>query len=399
MNQLFGFCLLALSIPAAYLSFLALAAIPTRRTRLRARPTCRFAIAIPAHDEETVIGRTVAALRQSDYPAELFDLFVVADNCSDCTARTAQEAGALVLERNEAPRGKGPALRWLFRQILRCERYDAVVVFDADTRVTPDFLRVMDACLAEGHDIIQGQHRILNPGDGWFPMLAWAMFLADNRLQNQSRSNLGLSAKNMGDSICFRADLLRRFGWGEGLTDDYAFRQQLLLEGFRIRYEPSAVGYGEAALSWRIACTQRARWLRGTYEADRRHIWRMLHETLCKGNLAALDGALQACLPSYSTLTVLALAIAFIHAFVSWLGYAEFSKWWLVLLCVLVVYPFWGLALERAPARAHLAILSGPLFVIWRTWIAVTARYLQGKVEWVRTPRKGTMEPPAMGHQ
>ncbi len=399
MNLVLDLCLLVLSIPVVYLSFLALAAIPTRRTMPRAEPTCRFAIAISAHDEEIVIGRTVAALRRSDYPATLFDLFVVADHCSDSTARVAREAGALVFEKNELPRGKGPALGWLFRQILNCESYDAVVIFDADTRVAPEFLRIMDACLAQGHDIIQGQHRILNPDDGWFPMLAWAMFLADNRLQNQSRSNLGLSAKNMGDSICFRADLLRRLGWGEGLTDDYAFRQRLLLEGFRIRYEPAAVGYGEAALNWRIARVQRARWLRGTYEADRKHAWRLLREALRNWNPSALDGALQACLPSYSTLTVLVLALALVHAFVSWLGYSEFSRGWLVLLCLLAVYPFWGLALERAPVHAHLAILSGPLFMIWRTWIALTARYLQGEVEWVRTPRKDTIKPPALGNR
>ena len=65
--------------------------------------------------------------------------------------------------------------------------------------------------------MIHGQHIIRNPNQSWFPALTWAMFLIDDRFQNLDRSNLGWSAKNMRDSICFRVDVLRQLGWGEGL--------------------------------------------------------------------------------------------------------------------------------------------------------------------------------------
>ena len=90
------------------------------------------------------------------------------------------------------------------------------------------------------------------------------MFLVDNRFQNLGRSNLGWSAKHMGDSICFHVSVLRRYGWGRGLTEDYNLRQQLLLGGIRITYEPEALGQGEATQTWRQARVQRARWLRGS---------------------------------------------------------------------------------------------------------------------------------------
>jgi len=329
-----------------------------------------------------------------DYPSSLFDVLIVADHCADRTAQVARTAGAKVYERSESPSGsKGAALRWLFRLVFADPSagdspYDAVVIFDADTVVSPDFLKVMDTRLAQGDDAIQGQHRISNPNDGWFPALTWAMFLVDNRLQNLGRSNLGWSAKNMGDSICFRADVLRRLGWGEGLTEDYAFRQQLLLEGIRIKYEPAAIGLGEAASTWRVARPQRQRWLRGTHDARRQGGRELLTEALRRADPGLLDGALQAYLPSYSTLTLVTLALWLVHEALALQGYPVFLKAWHLLVVSLVVYPFWGLALERAPARAYVVILSGPLFILWRTWLALTARWSRRTVKWVRTPRK-----------
>jgi cellulose synthase/poly-beta-1,6-N-acetylglucosamine synthase-like glycosyltransferase len=401
-----GFCLI--SAPLVYLYALAIASYRSPRTRASARPHHRFAIAIAAHDEESVIGETVERLKQLDYPAGLFDIHVVADHCSDRTAEFARSNGADAHERSDDPRGsKGAALRWLFERILDhtsysgpAGPYDAVVIFDADTHVEPDFLRLMDARLLGGDKVIQGQHRIRNPRDGWFPALTWAMFTIDNRLQNLGRSNLGLSAKNMGDSICLRAELLRRLGWGEGLTEDYAFRQQLLLQGIKISYEPAAIGLGEAPLTWAAARAQRARWLRGAHDASQQYARKLLTQAVRRRSLPLLDGALQAHLPAYSTLTMLAAGIlglqvgllAFLRDAPTSAALLQVVGLWSFLTAALFVYPLFGLALERAPLRAYMVILSGPVFIIWRTWLAVVSRRRNKQVHWVRTPRRAQMD-------
>lgn len=401
MNILSSVILLAVGLPVAYLYLPALAALRARSTRPSQQAQHRFAIAIPTYNEEAVIGRTVVTLRQLDYPPHLFDIHIVADHCTDRTAQVARTAGAIVHEQHTGARsGKGAALRWLFQRLLNPESealspkpYDAVVVLDADTQVAPDFLRVMDPRLSRGDQVIQGQHRISNPNDGWFPALIWAMFMVDNRFQNLGRSNLGWSAKNMGDSICFRADVLRRLGWGEGLTEDYVLRQCLLLEGIKIHYEPAAVGYGEAPLTWRAARAQRTRWLRGTHDANQRYGRQLFREGLRRRDLSLLDGALQACLPSYSSLTLITLA-AFSVQLALGIYDLRFAisplllTLWSLILGALVIYPFLGLALERAPLKAYLSILPGPLLILWRTWLALTSRLGRHQVEWVRTPRK-----------
>lgn len=383
--------LLALcSVPAAYMFLLAVAsAWPAPRLPRPPAPRTRFIIAIPAHDEEAVIGETVRRLRQLDYPPHLYAVHIVADHCSDRTAEFGRAAGAHVHERHEEPRsGKGQALAWLFQRIL-AEDCDAVIVFDSDTQVDAAFLHEMDAHMVRGAKVVQGQHIISNPEDGWFPALTWAMFLVDNRFQNLGRSNLGWSAKHMGDSIAFHVSVLRSYGWGEGLTEDYNLRQQLLLGGIRITYEPHARGYGEATQTWQQARVQRARWLRGVYDAGRNLAGEMLRAGLRRRDLALLDGALQTYLPSFSTLSLIVIALLGAQLVVEALSGAVFGSVvltaWAVLAVLLFLYPLFGLAMERAPLRAYQAMIVGPFFMVWRSWLAARARLNRGPVKWVRT--------------
>jgi hypothetical protein len=195
-----------------------------------------------------------------------------------------------------------------------------------------------------------------------------------------------------------RADLLRRLGWGLGLTEDYAFRQQLLLQGVKIVYEPTAIGCGEAPLTWEAARNQRARWLRGTHDASRKYRRPLLIEGVRRRDASLLDGALQASFPSYSTLSIVSLVACLVHVGAGVLRASESGddgnkvrylvSSWTLMAGALLAYPHLGLVLERAPRWAYAAVLLGPWFVVWRTWLAVTARLSQRPVVWVRTPRK-----------
>jgi len=397
LQLLSGIALLALLGASSYWVLLALASTKTAKLTYdrNRQPTTRFAIAIPAHNEAMVIKQTVSRLLELDYPSDLYQIHIVADFCDDDTVRQAREAGATVHERNAGPRtGKGAALSWLFQQIFANNWCDAVVIFDADTRVDRGFLKVMEARLAKGDRVIQGQHIISNPNAGWFPALTWTMFLIDNRFQNRGRSNLGWSAKHMGDSICFQADVLRQFGWGEGLTEDYQLRQRLLLADIKIVYEPAAIGRGEAALTWKQAQAQRARWLRGAQDASQQLRQQLFSQALRQRKGALVDGWLQTLLPSYSTLTVISVVFFVVQILIDLLVQPIFGPFllvgWAALIVLLIVYPLFGLALERAPFKAYVAVMLGPVFILWRTWLALTVRFRNRPVVWVRTDHSGS---------
>ncbi|MCC6956998.1 MAG: glycosyltransferase, partial [Anaerolineales bacterium] len=106
---------IALLFPLSYLYLLAFGSMRKQHAidSDTFAPAKFFMLAIPAHDEETVIGETVSQLKRINYPKHLFDIVVVADFCTDRTAELAREAGAKVYERQSGERGgKSAALSW-----------------------------------------------------------------------------------------------------------------------------------------------------------------------------------------------------------------------------------------------------------------------------------------------
>src|SRR3972149_4130932 len=119
----------------SYRSIMALGGLLPPRAQMRGAGESSFLILIAARNEEKVIGASVSHLLALDYPAVRRQVVVLADDCSDGTAAAAQEAGAEVLVRFEAARGKGAALRWALAQpAIRLASWDALVILDADSR-------------------------------------------------------------------------------------------------------------------------------------------------------------------------------------------------------------------------------------------------------------------------
>ena len=167
-----------------------------------------------------------------------------------------------------------------------------------------------------------------------------------------------------------------------------------MLDGYRIEFEPQAVGIGEAPLTWKRAKMQRARWLNGTFRVSQHYAWKLQCNGLFKTNIAILDGTAQALFPSYSTLTLLC---AF-SLLVQWIVNRVYPGWisgfvtliGTLLLGLLFVYPFLGLVLEKALGYVYRVILIGPIYILWRTGIAVWARFFKQDVARVRTTRQET---------
>ncbi len=388
--------MLVLALVGVGLAYLyVLLAAGARRAAPAATPDrwLRLAIALPAHNEEAVIGASVRRLLQCDYPRDAFDVHVVADYCSDGTAAAAEAAGAIAHPRDAGNRGrKGYAVVWLLQRLLTDPKaYDAIVVFDADSRVDPACLKHINAALSAGAQVIQGRHVISNPSASAFSALADADMRLNNRIRNQAKTNLGLSARLMGDGMCFHRRVLEAHPWKEAssLAEDREYGIQLALQGIRATYAADAVSAGQATAAWKDAGTQRLRWYGGVFELQRRYVRPLLAAALRDRNLTALDLALDLLLPPFSMLTLLSAGATAAAGVSAALGLAPPALFAAAggLMLLAVAFPFAGLAAERAPASAYRALLHGPAYALWRVWIGLKVALRRGNVPWIRTRR------------
>ena len=116
-----------------------LGSIKKYRCPEKTAPRNRFAVLIPARNEENVVGHLVKSLLGQDYPRELFDVIVIPNNCCDNTASAARSAGARVLECTVPVKAKGDVLRYAF-DALKNDGYDGYCILDADNLASKNFL-------------------------------------------------------------------------------------------------------------------------------------------------------------------------------------------------------------------------------------------------------------------
>src|SRR5262249_35581045 len=140
-------------------------------------------------------------------------------------------------------RAKGYALQWLLQRLADDGRtFDAYVIVDADSSLSPEFLRQMAVELARGAPVIQARYLVRNPNESWASGLRAVAFTLFNHVRPLGRLRLGWSAGLKGNGMCFRSDVLDRFGWGAAsLTEDVEFHARLLQAGLRVTYAPQAL--------------------------------------------------------------------------------------------------------------------------------------------------------------
>ena len=255
----------------------------------------RLGIVIAACNEERVIGRILKSLKSQDYPAEMTDVWVIADNCTDRTAAIARAHGAHVLERRDPEhRTKGYALEYFFDSLQKQKiQHEAYLILDADNVLAPDYLSRMNEAYDAGEKIVTSYRATLNMERGLMPFAYALHWLRTVRLEHRGRSLLGMATRIQGTGFLMDAELVRD-GWHyTSLTEDRAFCADAVARGYRIGYCDAAVFYDEQPVQAAAALRQRIRWSRGHLEAFRelspRLLSRLVHARSFKDAALAYD--------------------------------------------------------------------------------------------------------------
>lgn len=391
-----GAAIVAMGIVAAvfalYLLVLAVAALFYVEPACDRDPSSRLIVLVPAHNESELISRCVRSLCAQAYPRALYQVVVIADNCTDDTAAVARHAGAdLVLERNEPDaRGKGHALRWAMDRLLPTEPTAAAfAVIDADSVAGETFLSKLVRPFEAGARAVQGESLLaMNAARG--TGLRVTAFLLVNRVRPAGRTVLGLPMSHLaGNGMLLARELLLAKPWRAFTSaEDLEYSLELQSEGIPIVFAGGAVLMSPAAPNPQAAAEQQLRWEGGKIFLARTRLPALVRRAVRERQPALLGVAFDLAVPPLGLLTVTTLGGALIAGAVAALGLvpALIMVPWLAGLASIPLHVLIGLRAGHAPRSAYLTLLRAPLFLLTKPFRAHRALRFRGDT-WVRTER------------
>jgi len=386
--------LFAVGLYQLVLSFWGMRIRGRKKEKTHLLPSKTFAVIVAAHNEERVIGALVDNLLSLDYPKELYDVYVICDNCTDRTADVVRARGAIAMERFSPLRGKGHAIEWRLEQLWRMDRkYDAVCMFDADNLADPQYLREMNDDLLRGARVIQAYLDTKNPGDSWVTAAYGVTYWFCNRLWQMPRRALGMANFLGGTGMCFDAELLKEMGWGAtSLGEDLEFTMRCVQRGVYPKFNYDAKVYDEKPITFRASARQRLRWMQGHFEVARRYFFPLLLAGIRERSWTKIDTAL------YS-ITVYNVFFTIVFSVVLWIdrlkpgdpffwSVYDFVPSWTGAVALLIVYLQFPLALALEGVKSwkmYAALLLFPLFLL--SWYPITfhAFFTQNNKTWSHT--------------
>lgn len=362
----------------------------------------RYAVLISARNEDNVIEYLLNSIRHQTYPAELVDVYVVADNCQDKTAEISRKCGATVYERFDTEHiGKGYALDFLLDNIKEekgIDYYDGFFVFDADNLLEPDFIEQMNKTFSAGYKIVTSYRNSKNYDANWISSGYAMWFLREARYVNKARVILNTSCAISGTGFLFHKDILKkRGGWKcYLLTEDIEFTIANVIDGEKVGYCHEAMLYDEQPETFSQSWNQRLRWARGFLQVFK-HYGLKLVANIFKGKnkFSSFDmfsviapmvliGMLNVAVYAASIIVDLSLGIFnpwfYITSLLATLGGLYLGYYFMGLITVITE---WRRINATAPKKI-LFTFTFPIFMA--TWIPIGVVALFKKVQW--TPIK-----------
>ncbi|NRD77021.1 glycosyltransferase family 2 protein [Bacillus sp. BRMEA1] len=341
-------------------------------------PQKSFAILVAAHNEEKVIAPLLENLINLDYPKELYEIFVICDNCTDQTAQIVKQYNVCAMERFDAVnKGKGYAMEWMLEKLWKRDRqHDAVVVFDADNLVSRNFLLEMNNNLVEGHRVIQSYLETKNPFDSWVSLSYAITYWFINRMWQEARHNWGMAATLSGTGMCFETNLLKELGWNAtSLTEDVEFTAKCISNEIYPTWAKNAIVYDEKPITLMSSIRQRLRWMRGHTDCARRYMKPLILKAIQTKRFALFDAAMYLFQPIRFLFVAAVWVMSYLQ--VATPLYSQFAllkmvpdwAWFALNTALFLQFPL-VMLMERRPWKAYLGLILFPVFQF--TWFPIT---------------------------
>lgn len=233
-----------------------------------------ISVLIAARNEEKVIQNIIGDLEGQTYP--FWEAIIVAHNCEDVTYHKAKEKhnSKITVLRLDEGYGKPVALNYA----VKYAKGQYIAVFDADSRIKPDFLEKIVPYLRE-YDGVQARITTSNI-NSLMPSiidLEWVCYTDLSENFGTKTNTFGLLG---GTGQIVKRECLEKCGyWDEKiLVEDYDLSISMMENNYKICFAQDAVVYDEKPTNINSLLKQRARWLRGNLQVLKKHsggIWKL----------------------------------------------------------------------------------------------------------------------------
>lgn len=364
------------------------ACLPSKRVCITPSAIANIAVLIPAHNEEDGIAVTLNSILPQ---LELGDrILVVADNCSDDTARIAFENGAEVIARQDSTnRGKGFALDCGI-QYLANKPPDVVVIIDADCNVKENAINKLAAFSISRGMPVQCQYLMLSPPDaGLKGKLAEFAWLVRNLVRPLGYAKLGLPCQLMGSGMAFPWTTISKANLANGnIVEDMKLGIDLARAGTPPLFLESALVTSYFPSTTAAQSVQRTRWEHGHLSMILTQAPMLFAQGAIKHNKHLLAMAFDLCVPPIALLVMLQCGCFVLATIAYVMGIAHapliISLFSLGALAIAIMAAWWGWARHVISLTFFLLI---PIYVLSKLPHYLKFLFNRQK-QWVRTDRK-----------
>jgi cellulose synthase/poly-beta-1,6-N-acetylglucosamine synthase-like glycosyltransferase len=362
------------------------ALFPINQNNLKSQ-TDSVAILVPAHNEESVIANTIKTLKTASLPH--YQIVVIADNCTDATAKIARSQEVVVIERQDSQnKGKGYALDYGL-QFLANNPPEVVVFVDADCRVHKNALKLITSLAITTSRPVQATYLMEKPKQPTpKDSISAFAFKVKNLVRSSGMVRMNLPCLLAGTGMAFPWSVISSIDIANSnIVEDMKLGLDLTIAGYPPIFCPEANVLGCLPQNSQSRLSQRTRWEHGHIQTLLDYVPKLIRASVKQKRYDLFISALDLCIPPLSLL----VAIWFGTMCISILLAALMSIWAPILvtglagMCIFtaILIAWTNFARTDLPLLELLAI---PFYILWK--IPLYFKFLvQPQKAWVRTER------------
>lgn len=321
-------CWILASIAVAYPLIYSLASLGTRKSYYpTANKQHKFAILFPAYKEDRVILPVVESFLQQHYPQELYKVIIISDHMQETTNERLAQLPITLLKANYENSSKAKALNFAMDHFGR-DKFDAVVILDADNIVDTNFLLEINKVFDAGVQAIQA-HRTAKNRNTDIAVLDGLSEEVNNSIFRRGHVRLGISSALIGSGMIFN------YQWFHDNVkhlvttgEDKELEVLLLKQRIFIEFLDEVYVYDEKTQGEKGFYNQRRRWL-ATQFAQWGRVFKDLPRAILSGNIDYSDKLIQWMLPPRLILFGGIIVMGSIMQIIDW---PLALKWWALFL-------------------------------------------------------------------